>query len=405
MSAFSSLLALRYLRSKKSSTFLSLITTLSIAGIALGVAALIVTLSVMEGFEGVLKNRLAEGEFHILALSAADDPYFTFSPEEVSQVFAADSHIRAVNPVLTTEAILRSGKKVAGVSIRGITEGHSQAIASQLVEAVKGPKGLSPNGIWLGQELAFSLNLLPGDKVSLISPTETEGPLETVPRMRVFRVEGVYQTGIPEKDLHVIYVPVDSVREFLGLGQVVNQVEVRVDHFSNSVPAANAIRAELGSNFVVKDWEQLNAHLFSSLELERVMMFVILSMIIIVASFNVVTSLRMMVMEKRKEISILQAMGATRAQIGRIFLSMGILIGNFGSLVGLALGLLVCYLIQRYPIIRLPDVFYDRSIPVKISALFVLGVGVTAILIVMVAALFPARAAAKMHPLEGIREI
>ena len=405
MSGFSSFLALRYLRSKKSNTFLSLITTLSIAGVALGVAALIVTLSVMEGFEGTLKNRLAQGEFHILALSNQESPYFTLSPEKTSRIFSVDSHIRSVNPVLTTEAILRAGKKVAGVSIRGITEAHSQAIAPQLVEAIDGPKVLSSNGLWLGQELAFSLNLLPGDKVSLISPTETEGPLESVPRLRVFKVEGVYQSGIPEKDLHVIYAPVDSVREFLNISAQVNQIEIHVDQFQNSVAAAAQIRNELGKDFLVKDWEQLNAHLFSSLKLERITMFVILAMIIMVASFNIVTSLRMMVMEKRKEISILQAMGATKQQVGRVFLTMGVIVGNFGAFIGLALGLVICFLLQRYPIIQLPDVFYDRALPVKVSLLFVLGVSITAIFIVVVASLFPARAAAKMTPLEGIREI
>lgn len=405
MAGFSSFLALRYLRSKKSNTFLSLITTLSIAGVALGVAALIVTLSVMEGFEGALKIRLAEGEFHILALSNGEDPYFTVSQEKISRIFSADSRIRAVNPVLTTEAILRAGKKVAGVSIRGITEAHGQAVASQLVETAEGPKALSPKGIWLGQELAFSLNLLPGDKVSLISPTETEGPLESVPRLRVFRVEGVYQSGIPEKDLHVVYTAVGSARDFLGVGERVNQLEIHVDHFQNSVAAAKNVRMELGSGFLVKDWEQLNAHLFSSLKLERITMFVILTMIIMVASFNIVTSLRMMVMEKRREISILRAMGATRRQVGRIFLTMGAIVGNFGAFIGLVLGLVICFLLKRYPIIRLPDVFYDRSLPVKVSVLFVVGVAATAVVIVMIASLFPAKAAARMHPLEGIREV
>lgn len=403
--SFSSFIGLRYLRSKKANAFLSMITFLSIAGVAVGVATLILILSVMDGFEAALKARLAQGEFHVLVTRAGaeEEPYFEFPVEKVSRLYQLTSDILSVNPVLATEAILRTGKKVAGMSMRGVSESHMSVLAHTLIEAVDGPKVITRNGLWLGKELAYQLNVLPGDNVQVISPTETEGPLESVPRVRQFRVDGIFESGIPEKDLHTVYATLDAVQEFLTKPGKVNRVELSVRDFARSEITGDLVRGELGPAFLVKDWNQLNAHLFAALKLERITMFVILAMIILVASFNIVTSLKMTVIEKRKEISILQAMGATQQQIGRIFLVQGAVIGNVGTLIGLVVGLGLCYFLQNYEIVQLPDIFYDRSLPVRVSPLFVAGVVVTAVLIVLVAAFFPARTAAKIPPLEGIR--
>lgn len=407
MGGFSSFIGLRYLRSKKSNAFLSLITFLSIAGVTVGVSTLIVILSVMDGFEGAIKSRLAQGEFHILATRSAEagEPFFEFPTERVNKLYSLSPDVLSVNPVLGTEAILRSGRKVAGMSIRGVSESHMSVLAKLLIEAIDGPKVLSREGLWLGKELAYQLAVLPGDKVQVISPTETEGPMESVPRVRVFRVDGIFSSGIPEKDLHTVYGSLEAVQEFLGRPGKVNRLEIMVKDFENSEASGSLVRAEMGEDFLVKDWNQLNAHLFASLKLERITMFVILTMIILVASFNIVTSLKMTVTEKRKEIAILQAMGATQSQIGRIFLVQGAVIGNIGTMLGLALGLGLAFFLRSHPIVELPDIFYDRSLPVKISPIFVSVVAVTAFCIVLLAAYFPARAAAKQVPLEGIRNV
>jgi lipoprotein-releasing system permease protein len=401
----SSFIGFRYLRSKKSNAFLSLITFLSIAGVAVGVATLIVILSVMDGFEGALKQRLAQGEFHILVTRAGEDtdPYFEMPVETVNKIYALSPDVQSVNPVLTTEAILKAGKKVAGMSMRGVSESQMSLLAHSLVESAEGPKILSRDGLWLGKELAYQLNVLPGDKVQVISPTETEGPLESVPRLRSFRVDGVFESGLPEKDLHTVYASLEAVQEFLGRPGKVNRIEVSVTDFERSDRSGDLIRGELGADFRVQDWNQLNAHLFASLRLERITMFTILAMIVLVASFNIVTSLRMTVVEKRKEIAILQAMGASSAQVGGIFLVQGAVIGNIGTLIGLVVGLSTTLFLKNSQLIQLPDIFYDRSLPVKISPWFISFVVLTAMVIVLVAALLPARAAARVPPLEGIR--
>ncbi|MGZ3656872.1 MAG: FtsX-like permease family protein [Bdellovibrionota bacterium] len=396
---------MRYLRSKKSNAFLSLITFLSIAGVAVGVATLIVILSVMDGFEGALKSRLAQGEFHILVTRAgADtDPYFEMPTDTVNKIYSLSPDIQSVNPVLSTEAILKSGSKVFGMSMRGVSESQMSILAKTLVEAADGPKVLSSSGLWLGKELAYQLNVLPGDRVQVISPTETEGPLESVPRVRGFQVDGIFESGLPEKDLHTVYASLEAVQEFLARPAKVNRVEVSVADFERSDRSGDLIRGELGADYRVQDWNQLNAHLFASLRLERVTMFVILAMIVLVASFNIVTSLRMTVVEKRKEIAILQAMGATQRQVGGIFLVQGAVIGNIGTVIGLVVGLGTTLFLKNYPLVQLPDLFYDRSLPVKISPWFIAFVVFTAMVIVLVAAFLPARAAAKIPPLEGIR--
>lgn len=403
----SSFIGLRYLRSKKSNAFLSLITFLSIAGVAVGVATLIVILSVMDGFEGALKSRLAQGEFHILLTNSSqqEEPFFEFPVEKVNDIYGLSSDILSVNPVLSTEAILRAGKKVSGMTMRGVSESHMSILAKSLVETVDGPKVLSRDGLWLGQELAYQLNVIPGEKVSIISPTETEGPMESVPRVRVFKVDGIFSSGIPEKDLHTVYASIEAVQEFLARAGKVNRVEVMVKDFERSEISGDLIREKLGPDFLVKDWNQLNSHLFASLKLERITMFVILSMIVLVASFNIVTSLRMTVIEKRKEIAILQAMGASSNQILKIFLVQGAVIGNVGTLIGLVTGLGLSLYLRSHQLVELPDIFYDRSLPVKISPLFVAGVVGTAVVIVLLASYFPARAASKIPPLEGIRNV
>ncbi len=405
MNPLSSFIGLRYLRSKKNNAFLSLITFLSIAGVAVGVATLIVILSVMDGFEGALKQRLAQGDFHILVTRAGEetDPYFETPTEQVNKIYSLSPDIQSVNPVLSTEAILKAGKKVAGMSMRGVSESQASMLAKSLVEAAEGPKVLSRDGLWLGKELAYQLNVLPGDKVQVISPTETEGPLESVPRLRAFRVDGVFESGLPEKDLHTVYASLEAVQEFLAKPGKVNRIEISVNDFERSDRSGDLVRGIVGSDYRVQDWNELNAHLFASLRLERITMFVILAMIVLVASFNIVTSLRMTVVEKRKEIAILQAMGATDKQVGGIFLVQGAVIGNIGTLLGLVAGLGVTLFLQNYPVVQLPDIFYDRSLPVKISPWFICFVVLTAMAIVIVAAFLPARAAAKIPPLEGIR--
>ncbi|MGZ3687083.1 MAG: FtsX-like permease family protein [Bdellovibrionota bacterium] len=418
LSPWTSWVGIRYLRSKKNSRFLSFITLLSIFGVGLGVTAMIVVLSVMDGFEAEMKKRLMSSDLHVLVqptvqVAGFDSGYVPKSaldPAKVDELRKKDPRILAFWPVVSTEAILKSGRKVTGVQVKGVSEERLSRLKTQVVESAESQMLVERQGadnvhlpsVWVGQELAYEMGMIPGDQVTLVSPTETEGPLEAVPRLKRYVVEGIYHSGLPEQELHTIFASEGAVRSFLRRADVISQWEVTVRDFDNAPEIAQKIR-QFAPRFEVQDWRQLNAHLFASLRLERLAMFVILTFIVIVASFNIVTTLTLMVLEKKKEISILKAMGARNGQVAAIFLAEGILIGALGVGGGVLLGLLLCSGLKRYEFITLPDIYYDRTLPVTFDVRYYVIVAVSAILIVLAACLYPSRRAAKLNPLDGIR--
>jgi len=406
-SPWSGWIGVRYLKSKKNSRFLSFITILSVLGVGLGVASMIVVLSVMDGFEAELKKRLMGTDLHILITPTAEVAGFDggMVPEDsldvsrIQSIIPDRNQIDTLYPVLSTEAILKTGRKVTGVVFKGVPAPRLEKVQELVVERAK-PDQLP--GILVGQELAYEMGLIAGDRVTLISPTETEGPMSSVPRLKRFVVEGVYRSGLPDQELHTVFATEGAVSSFLRKAKIVSQWEVTVKDFDRAPEIADEIR-KASPQFKVQDWIQLNSNLFWSLKLERISMFVILAFIVIVASFNIVTTLTLMVLEKKREISILRAMGAREGQVAAIFLAEGLLIGGVGIGGGLALGFLLCLILRQYDFIQLPDVFYDRTLPVTFDARYYIGVTLCALIIVLVACLYPSRRAARLEPLEGIR--
>jgi lipoprotein-releasing system permease protein len=413
---------LRYLKSKKNSKFLSLITLLSMLGVGVGVTSMITVLSVMDGFEDSLKKRLMSSDLHILITPKLDTPGLSggFVPKDTLEKTSIPDTIKS-NPVLaqqieglwpmvSTEAIMKIGRKISGVTFKGITPerlGRLKASFSEIAEPQmlvehEGPNTIRLPGVFVGQELAYELGLIPGDQVTMISPTETEGPFESVPRLKRYVVEAIYKAGTPEQELETVYASDSDVRSFLRKADVVTQWELTVRDFDQAPAVADALRAA-APTLRVQDWVQLNSHLFASLRLERFAMSVALAFIILVASFNIVTTLTLMVLEKRKEISILKAMGAEHGQVAAIFLAEGLLIGLLGAVGGALLAFLICCILRRYEFIALPDIYYDRTLPVTFSLSYYTGVSLCAMVIVLGACLYPAKRAAHLNPLDGIR--
>ena len=401
----------RYLRSKKNSKFLSFITLLSIFGIALGVCAMMIVLSVMDGFESELKKRMVSSQAHILIQPTAqvegfDQGYVSdqsldlLAWREFLDKKKSKGQILDVTPILAADVILKSGRKVMGVSLKGVLPESLSKLREDLSES--SPLSVQSSVLFLGHELGFELGVIPGDEVTLISPIETEGPMGNIPRMKQYRVGGVYRSGDPEKEIHTAYTSIRTTQAFLRRVDVVSQWEVTLGRFEDAPQVAAEIRKIL-PQFRVKDWMEINSSLFASLRLERLAMSVILAFIVVVASFNIVTTLTLMVLEKRKEISILKAMGARDGQVAAIFLAEGILIGALGVGGGLTFGFVICVLLRRYEFIALPDIYYDRTLPVTFDARYYLGVAFAAILIVLAACLYPSKRAARLNPLDGIR--
>ncbi len=408
----------RYLKSKKNSKFLSFITLISIAGVGLGVTALIVVLSVMDGFEHELESHLMNTDLHLLITPTSQVEGFDggFVPKQalektkIPALLKSHPNVLEAWSVLGTEAILRTSRKVTGVVVKGVTSERITRLKKQVTEfsqpqllvEKQGAETLHFPSLFLGQELAFEMGILPGDFVTLVSPTETEGPMGSVPRIKKFVIEGIYHSGLPEQELHTVFTEATHVSSFLRRAHVISHWEVTLKNFKKAPELGLELKG-LAPLFKIQDWMELNSHLFSALRLERISMFIVLAFIIIVASFNIVTTLTLMVLEKKKEISILKAMGAQDSEIAGVFLSEGLLIGVLGILGGCGLGYFLCFLLSRYDFIQLPEIYYDRKLPVTFDPYYYGIVILCSTLIVLVACLYPAYRASRLNPIDGIR--
>jgi lipoprotein-releasing system permease protein len=238
----------------------------------------------------------------------------------------------------------------------------------------------------------------------MISPRGMLSPAGHIPAMRRFQVVDLFESGMYEFDGTMSFIDLKQVQRILKMGSAVSGVEIRLTDMERVNQAAPILAAAVGQGYAIQDWKQLNRNLFSALRLEKTVMFIILALIVLVAAFNIAGSLVMMVMEKRKDIAILKAMGATARSIGRIFVIKGLVIGLIGIVLGSSAGLTLCLLLKRYAFIRLPaDVYYITTLPVNLKAADVLIIAAAAVLICLAATLYPARQAAAVDPVEAIR--
>lgn len=413
--------ARRYLKSKRDARFLNLSTALATVGIALGVAAIIIVLAVMKGFENQMAEKLISTDLHVLIEPKPEFPGFDqgiipWSELEKLPAIAymkTSPDIEMFSPVLSTEVILRSGTKVSGVQIKGIDPKRLEKLKKNLIEEAlpqmmvdrEGPEVIRHSGIFVGQELALEMGLIPGDFVTLISPSLMDGPFSNIPRMKRMIVEGIYKLGSPEQESHVVMTSVSHMESFLRQRGGISAIEVTLKDAWSSEYWLKDFRAEMKNVPIrVQDWGQLNSSLFASMKLERIAMFLILLFTVVVASLNIVSTLMLIVQEKLKEIAILRTLGAKSLQILRVFMFKGFLMGGMGVIWGTAIAIVVCVILKKFQWITLPDVYYDRNIPVAFDAFYFVGVPVISFSIVMLASWFPARRAAALQPIEGIKE-
>jgi len=406
-------IGLRYLKAKRKQTFISLITFISIGGVMVGVTALIVVLAVMNGFKEDLRDKILGVTAHVV-ISRFDGPMAEY--QGVMAQVEKIPGVTAATPFTYGEVLISSGQAVSGAVLRGFdpeTAGKVISLARNLRgadleelsrrEEQPDQQGLPP--IILGSELAKNLGVARGDALTVVSPLGRLTPLGQVPRSQVFRVAGIFESGMYEYDSKLAYVPLATAQSFFGLGDKVTGIELRVDDIYQADRVAwNAGKLLGGFPFWSRDWMSMNRNLFSALKLEKIVMFIILTLIILVAAFNIISTLIMVVMEKTRDIAILKSMGATNRSIMAIFMIEGLIIGLVGTVLGLVGGFGLCKLLATYQFVQLPrDVYYISTLPVKIDALDVTLTALAAIVISLVATLYPAWQASRLEPAEAIR--
>jgi len=319
--------------------------------------------------------------------------------------------VKTVQPYLYTPVMFSTPGTISGGMLRGLDATVLQAGGPENLKAragnfrdLAGFESGEPPPVAIGNELARRLHLEVGDFFNMFIPRGTLTPMGQLPRLRLFRVAAIFHSGMYEFDNSLVYISLPAIQELLGFGDRVTGLEVSINDIYQAHQLSRAIVDKLGPDFFARNWIDMNYSLFSALKLEKIAMFVILTLIILVAAFGIASTLFMMVMKKTKEIAILKSMGATRQSIMRIFVMDGLLIGFFGTSLGLVLGLILCFLLQRYEFIQLPrDVYLISTLPVKIESLDVALIVGAAMLISFLATLYPSWQASRLDPVEAIR--
>lgn len=422
---FEIFVGLRYLRAKRRNRTISLHTLVSVAGITLGVAALMGSIGIMTGFKEDVQAKILETTAHIIVLDRLGNSMSTYDPL-VQQVTTVPGVV-AATPFISKQVLLTTQRGARGALIRGIdpqleatvTELARHLSAGALADLAKPVKvrrsppekpdevavRVEMPGIILGRELAKQLGVSVGDTVNVVAPptgSSHANVIGMVPKIRPFALIGLFESGMYEYDSFLAYMGLAEAQKFFNMGASVTGIEVKVRDVLRADDTARVIEQSLAFTYVARDWMQSNRNLFVSLQLQKTIMFLLLVLITIVASFNIVSTLTMIVTEKQKEIAILKAMGATRKSIRRIFMVNGLIIGLSGSAFGIPLGYLVLWLIQTFLTLD-ASVYMISKIPVHVQVADVLLVAGSAIVISFAATVYPSLQAAKLEPVAGLR--
>ncbi len=407
-------IGLRYLRARRREASFSLIGIIATLGIALGVMTLDVVLSVMGGFERDLRDRILGLTPHIVIEAPAGR--FEASPELLSRLRQV-AGVAAVSPFAAGQAVLSAGDEIAGVEVRGVrVEGGAVDLARHIagggladlatIHAIEDAEGrrVELPGIILGRDVARQLRVGVGDPVTLVSPQGMPSAVGIIPRVKRFAVAGTVRSGMSEYDASRAFVHLPRAQRFFRWGDEVTGVEVRTDDVERADVVASHLVPEVDMGLQVRDWKQSNRALFSALQLEKTVYFAVLLLIVLVAAFNIVATLIMVVMNKRKDIAVLKSMGARNRDVAGIFVWSGLLIGVAGATLGTLAGAALCWALQRYEFIDLPpDVFYVSTLPVDARPQTFAGVLLVALFICAAASIYPARKAARLAPVDVIR--
>jgi len=393
----------RYLKAKRKKAFLSLITLLSTAGVAVGVTALIIVIAVMAGVKSELESKILGVESHLVLMRYSGE--FTNYTDDIKRI-GNMKNVLSASPFVYSQVMLKSRTSTAGAILKGINfTSEAGAIGERLrnISPEEKKKTKIPQ-IILGRRLAEKLNVNKKDILYLILTKGRISPIGHIPVMKRAIVAGIFDSGMYEYDTSLVYMPIADAQHILNIGDSITGIAINVENIYEAAEIAQKMVVELGHPYWARDWMSMNKNLFSALKMEKTAMFIILILIVLVAAFNIASSLIMMVMEKKKDIAVLKAMGASDESIKKIFVLKGLIIGGLGTLIGVCSGIILSLFLGRYKFIELPeDIYFFATLPVELQAADVLIIAAASVGICLIATLYPASQAAKLNPTDAIR--
>ncbi|MGE5342480.1 MAG: ABC transporter permease [Candidatus Omnitrophota bacterium] len=400
---FEFFIAKRYLLKGRKSSFISIISLVSIIGIAIGVSALIIALALLNGFQGDIRDKILSSTAHIMVNSAIGEGLDDY-PAVIKKIRAQFQEVKSASPVVFGTVLVKgSSRTAAGAILRGVdlnTSGNE-------VWAQKIEHGSLPSGkfqLLAGSEIASRLGLFPGERCTVITPVTTLTPTGIVPRIRKMEVSGSFKSGLYEFDNGTVITNLETAQKLLDMGNKISYIQIYIDDMFKAEAVAAKMRDLLPAGLTVITWKDLNASLYSALKLEKTVLFFTLTLIIVVASLNIIAGLILLVIQKIKDIAILISYGATPRMIKEIFFLQGSVIGVVGTAAGVCIGLLFCVLANRFELIKIPSDIYQMSyVPFRINLFDFLAVIVATLLISFTATLIPSRKAASVNVIDAIK--
>jgi len=385
-------ISFRYLISRRKEKFISIISFISIMGVALGVTALIVVLAVMSGFDNDLREKIVGTNSHIIIEKEGGITDYNAVVAEINKI----PHVKASSPFINGQALIRQDEQVLGLVLRGIDPAREKDVTNIQKYLESGTIEVKKDTVLIGKELSLKLGLKIGDAISLISAAD--------PKPKSFKIAGIFNSGMFEYDMNLVFTNLEGAQNFYNTGNMAGGIGVRVDDVNKADNIKKDVQEKIGFDYWVRSWSELNKNLFSALKLEKITMFIILALIVVVACFNIASTLIMMVMEKTKDIGILKSIGADNKSIRKIFMLDGFLIGFAGTVLGAIGGFGISYLLKTYQFIKLPkDIYYIDRLPVNLEMGDAITVIAAAMIISLLSTLYPSWQAAKMEPVEALR--
>jgi lipoprotein-releasing system permease protein len=384
--------ALRYLTSKHKEKFISIISLISVLGVAVGVAALIVVIAVMSGFDNDLKEKMIGTNAHMVV----EAEYGVKPSDEILSMITSTPHVLAASFYLQGQALIRSNENVTGVIVKGIDPVMEENVSKIKQYITKGAVDLEKDSVIVGSELASRLKLKLGDGVTLVSQSDTKG--------EKFRVTGIFTSGMYEYDMNLVYLNMAKAQGLFAAPGLASGISIKADDAFDALKIKDELKKKMGPGFTVRTWMDMNKNLIAALKLEKTVMFLILTLIVIVACLNIASALIMTVLEKTRDIGILKAIGASNDNIMAVFALEGASIGLLGTALGTALGIGLCWCLKTYKFINLPqEIYYIDKLPVKLEAQDLILIVASSLIISLVATIYPAYKASKLDPTEALR--